>query len=138
MAGTTDRLHRISDELLAILKEEVPDIPWTESVIGPSFPQTLTGYICCDTVEYESYTKQAAAANALYTIEIICPDPQHMNSVRQVETLAIQVKDVLRKNGNIDGWALSSMVNRIVFATPAGMKHVGVAIMEFAVRFIDE
>ena len=45
-------LRQVSDALMAILSDRVPEIPWKAAVMGPSFPKGLTGFVCCDEVDY--------------------------------------------------------------------------------------
>ncbi len=54
-----------------------------------------------------------------------------------LEDLAMEVKDVLTENATIDGWAEDSNVDKVVFATPAGIVNIGLAIFSFIVNYAD-
>jgi hypothetical protein len=136
---STTSLRKISDELEAILTDEIPAIPWKSEVMGPAFPKELKGFICCDSVDFSPNTKVSQIAEAEFTIEIICPNPKDKaNDTTLVEDYAMQIKDVLQKNRSIDGWAQDSAVRKILFATPAGVSSIGIAIISFIVKYIDE
>lgn len=132
-------LSKITDAIDAILSEELPAIPWKQEVLGPVFPKTVTGYICCDSVEYGLMDKLTPTAKAVYTIEIISPNPKGKEySTNLIEGYAMDARDILRNNERLDGWAIKSAVNKIIFATPSGIANIGVAVMEFEVVFEDE
>lgn len=140
MSDTKDTLHQISDELMEILKDECAAIPWKSTVMGPTYPKELTGFVCCDSVEYEPFSKADTKAVAVFTVEIICPNPKtaEVGDTRAIEQLAMNVKRVLRKNNTIDGWAQDSSVDKILFATPAGIANTGVAVLQFSIQFVDQ
>lgn len=134
MMGVT--LRQVSDAIEAILEDQVPGIEWKQAVLGPVFPKTLTGFICCDSISYEPFTKGDAIAEATFGIQIICPNPKgNPQATAPVEDYAMQVRDVLAKEWMLDNWAEDSSVEKITFATPAGMPSVGVAIIEFHVKY---
>lgn len=134
MMGTT--LRQVSDAIEAILEDKIPDIEWKAAVLGPVFPKTLTGYICCDSVDYNVDTKGADTAEATFAIQIICPNPkENPEGTEYVENYAMQVRETLAEEWDLDGWARDSSVEKITFATPAGISSVGVAILEFHVQY---
>lgn len=135
-----NKFRQVTNELYEILKDEVPEISnWKQEVLGPAYPKELTGFICCDTVEYAPFSKGMREATAVYTIEIICPNPKgHEQDTAPVEDLAMKVKGVLANNETLDGWAKSSFVNKIVFGTPAGQSSsIGIAVFSFTVTFLE-
>lgn len=133
-----NRFRKIADEIQAILSEEFPDVVWRTAVLGPTYPKELTGYICCDSITFEPYHKIRRQASATFTIEIIAPNPRGQEMDAQyLEDLAMEVKDVLTENATIDGWAEDSNVDKVVFATPAGIANIGLAIFQFTVNYSD-
>lgn len=131
-----NRFRMIANEIVEILKDEFPDMVWKSAVLGPSYPKELTGYVCCDTITFEPYSKKSRQALAVFTIEIICPNPKNKaDDTQYIEDLAMEVKDVLCENRTIDGWAQDSCIDKIVFATPAGRPDIGIAIFSFTVEY---
>lgn len=131
-------LRRISDEIEAILAEELPNVEWIPATLGAVFPKVLSGFICCDEIIYEPQTKTNRITTAYFIIELICPNPVREEADQQVENLAVRVREILENNPTLDGWAEYSNINRIQFGTPAGSAAIGAAIMEFEVKFIEE
>jgi len=131
-------LRRVSDAIEAILGEKFPAVEWVQATLGPVFPKVLTGFICCDEIIYAPQTKLNPVTTAYFIIEIICPNPVREAADNEVEDLATAVREALSENDNLDGWAESSMVNRIQFGTPAGNASIGAALMELEVKFIEE
>lgn len=133
-----NRFRQIANEICEILKDEFPDMVWLNAVSGPAYPKELTGYICCDSITYELFSKEKRQASAVFTIEIISPNPKGKETDAQyIEDLAMEVDEVLRENETIDGWAESSNVDKILFATPAGMTNIGLAIFQFTVTYTE-
>lgn len=133
-----NRFRQIANEICEILKDEFPDMVWLNAVSGPAYPKELTGYICCDSITYEPFSKGKRQASAVFTIEIISPNPKGKEADAQyIEDLAMEVDEVLRENETIDGWAESSNVDKILFATPAGMTSIGLAIFQFTVTYTE-
>ena len=129
-------LRQVSDAIEAILADQVPEIEWKAAILGPVFPKTLTGYICCDNIEYGAFTKKEDLVEATFAIQIICPNPKDdSEATAPVEDYAMKVRKVLADNWELDGWAEESAVKTITFATPAGMATVGAAILEFHVKY---
>lgn len=117
----------------------MPQVAWKAAVMGPVYPKVLTGFICCDAVQYERFTKEHNKATAVYVLRLICPNPKDMElATEPIEDMAMQVKEILRDNPTIDGWARDSFVNLIQFGTPTGMPTIGEAILQLVVDFIDE
>ena len=57
-----NKFRQVTNELYEILKDEVPEISnWKQEVLGPAYPKELTGFICCDTVEYAPFSTFPAA-----------------------------------------------------------------------------
>lgn len=88
-----NRFRMIANEIVEILKDEFPDMVWKSAVLGPSYPKELTGYVCCDTITFEPYSKKSRQASAVFTIEIICPNPKNKaDDTQYIEDLAMEVK----------------------------------------------
>ncbi|AXB81780.1 hypothetical protein ACG98G_00205 [Megasphaera hexanoica] len=131
-----NRFRQIANEITAILEDEFPDMTWKSAVLGPAYPKTLTGYVCCDTITFDPFTKSKKQASATFTIEVICPNPKEKaDNTQYIEDLAMEINDVLTENKTIDGWADDSRVEKIVFATPAGRPEIGIAIFTFTVEY---
>lgn len=128
-----DILQDVSNEIEKILKKECPDIPWMRTVMGPIFPKSLQGFIFCDEVNYDPFDKLGCKATAEFTIEIICPNPKDISD--EVEEKALTVRNVLQEYDTLHDLAEDSYVKKIIFATPAGMTDVGVAIIQFVVIY---
>ena len=129
-------LRQVSDALMAILSDRVPEIPWKAAVMGPSFPKGLTGFVCCDEVDYEPFVKGDRIAEAVFGIQIICPNPKGKETdTTLVEDYAMKVRRVLAEEWTLDNWAVDSTVNSITFATPAGLSSIGIAIIKYTVGY---
>ncbi len=134
MPNTT--LRQVSDAIAAILSDLVPSIPWQVSIMGPAYPKTTTGYICCDEVKYKPFAKDDDEAVAEFSLTILSPNPKSdPTNTTIIEDYAMKVRDVLNKNNKLDGWALDSSVESITFGTPAGISAIGVAVIQFLVKF---
>lgn len=128
--------RRVADALEAILEDRVPEVVWKTAIAGPVFPKQLTGYLCCDSIEYSPYVKGESITEAVFLIEIICPNPKEApDSTTPVEDIAMKVREVLAEERTLDGWAEDSSVYKITFATPAGMNATGAAILEYHVKY---
>lgn len=129
-------LRQVSDAIAAILTDLVPEIPWQVSIMGPSYPKTTTGFICCDEVKYEAFAKDESEAMAEFSLTILSPNPKSdPTNTTIIEDYAMKVRDVLTKESKLYGWALDSSVESITFGTPAGISAIGVAVMKFLVKF---
>lgn len=130
------KLREVTDALEAILEDEAPEVRWKQAVLGPTYPKGLTGYICCDKIEYEQTSKAGTPqATATYAIQIISPNPKSdPTNTTIIEDYAAKVKEILDKERTLDGWALDSAVKSIQFATPAAVSNIGIAIIEFLVK----
>lgn len=126
-----NRLHEVTDALLRILKDEVPEVDnWRYAVIGFNRSKQVEGTLSCDTVRFTSEDKDADMAVATYRIYIIMPDVQKM-----LEDVAFKTRAALRKNYDLDQWATDSMVKSIMFGVAQGQKDAGVAVIEYEVKF---
>lgn len=130
------KLREVSDALEAVLEDLAPEIAWKQAVMGPTYPKKLTGYICCDKIEYDQETKTGEPqATATFALQIISPNPKSdPTNTTMIEDYATKVKGILDKERTLDGWALDSGVTSIQFATPAGMTNIGIAIIEYLVK----
>lgn len=128
-----NRLHQVTDALIAILSDEMPDIIWKEAVVGAIFPKELTGYVICDRMAFENISKLDYKVKATYLIQIICPDTKA--EVRRIEDLALQVRKILTKNYTLDNWAQNGMITDIIFGTATGNSKIGTAIINYEVAF---
>ena len=129
-------LHNISNYILELLKQEMPEIKWEEKVLGAVFPKEMTGLVYCDSLEFQDAGKMMSKAKAVYGIDIICPNPKL--KTRPVENMALHIREILAKDYSLGGWALNSSVDRIIFGTPAGMNTVGRALILYTVEFETE
>lgn len=128
--------RRVADALQAILEEEVPEVPWRYEVLGPVFPKDPTGFIACDEMNYKPFNKGDALAEATFGIQIIYPNPnKQQENAANVEDLAVKVRRVLTNNNTLDGWAVDSTVERIVFGAAAGNNRIGTALLSFTVKY---
>ena len=128
-----NRLHQIGDAIAAILADEQPEIPWRQEVLGPVFPKALTGYICCDSVEFTATSKLSTKAKAVYLIQIISPNATAETS--RIEDLAMMTRKVLARNSALDNWADHGFVSQIIFGTAAGNNKIGTALLTYEVQF---
>lgn len=130
------KLREVSDALEAILEDKVPEIAWKQAVMGPTYPKALTGFICCDKIEYNQTEKTGEPqATATFALQIISPNPKSdPTNTTMIEDYATKVKAVLGEERTLDGWALDSAVKSIQFATPAAVTNIGIAIIEFVVK----
>lgn len=132
-------LHNISNYILELLKQEMPEIKWEEKVLGAVFPKETTGLVYCDSLEFQNTGKTISEAKAVYGIDIICPNPKGEElKTRPVENMALHIREILAKDYSLGGWALNSSVDRIIFGTPAGMNTVGRALILYTVEFETE
>ena len=129
-----NRLHEVANALMNLLNDTLPDIPWQERVIGLQIPKELTGSFCCTGIDFKRVDKTTTECVAKYTVYIIDPTVNRVEP-RNVETLALQIRDVLTKNNDLDGWAIDSVVDSIAFATAGGRNDVGAAIIEYTIIF---
>ncbi len=130
------KLREVSDALEAILEDRASEIVWKQAVLGPTYPKELTGYICCDKIEYSQVEKTGEPqATATFALQIISPNPKSdPTNTTMIEDYATKVKGVLDEERTLDGWALDSAVKSIQFATPAAVTNIGIAIIEFVVK----
>lgn len=128
-------LRNVSDAIQAILEDKVKDIEWKQAVMGPIFPKTLTGFICCDEVTFDPATKIEPLAKAVYGVQIVCPNPSKDTSTTLVEDYAMATMEALRGEPKLDGWAVDSNVESITFGTPAGNATIGIAIIKLSVMY---
>lgn len=129
-------LRQVSDAIAAILTDLVPEIPWQVSIMGPAYPKTTTGFICCDEVKYNAFAKDDDEAVAEFSLTILSPNPKSdPTNTTIIEDYAMRVRDVLEQERKLDGWALDSSVESITFGTPAGISAIGVAVIRYLVKF---
>jgi len=129
-------LHNISNYILELLKQELPEIKWDEKVLGAVFPKETTGLIYCDSLEFQHTGKTISKAKAIYGIDIIGPNPKGEElKTRPVENIALRIREILTKDYSLGNWALYSSVDRIIFGAPAGMNTVGRALIMYTVEF---
>lgn len=135
----TTALRNVSEAIEAILSNEVAEIPWKTGIMGPQFPKELTGFICCDEIQYHALDKEESMVTATFAVQIICPNPKDdPQNTTAVEDYAMKVRQVLAKERKLDGWASDSYVDSITFATPAGTTSIGIAILKFVVNYEEE
>ncbi len=131
-------LRRITDALLSILEDRVPDIPWKVSIMGATFPKKLTGFIICDEVRYSPYDKDERIAEATFGLQIICPNARGDTNTTVVEDYAMAVRNVLAEEYRLDDWAQDSYVESIVFGTAKGVTNIGTAVITYIVKYEEE
>lgn len=129
-------LRQVSDAIEAILAELVPEIPWETGIMGPAFPKSVKGYICCNGIKYEPFVKTDPESVAEFSLTIINPNPaKDPGNTTQVEDYAMKVREVLDQEYTLDGWAVDSSVESITFGTPQGISTIGAAVLQFLVKF---
>ena len=129
-------LRQVSDAIEAILSDMVPDIPWKTGIMGPAFPKSVTGYICCNGVRYQPFVKEDSESIAEFSLTIISPNPAgDPGNTTLVEDYAMKVRAVLDQEYTLDGWAVDSSVESITFGTPQGISTIGAAVLRFLVKF---
>lgn len=129
-------LRQVSDAIEAILSDLVPDIPWRTGIMGPAFPKSVTGYICCNGVRYQPFVKEDSESIAEFSLTIISPNPAgDPSNTTLVEDYAMKVRAVLDQEYTLDGWAVDSSVESITFGTPQGISTIGAAVLRFLVKF---
>ena len=133
MMGVT--LQQVTDALEAILEDRVSEVKWEVSLMGPRFPKETTGYIICDEVSYEDFTKGNPIARATFGIQIICPNPKKEIDIQTVEKVAMKVRQALAEEYTLDDWAMDSKVNSVLFGTAPGQKSIGMAILDYTVDY---
>lgn len=128
-------LRQIANTLVEVLQQEIPEVIWQANVMGAQWPKILMGFICCDSIDYTVIAKDRLSGTARFTIEIIHPAPKEETpDIHVIEDYAQKVHKVLLSpwRGQ-DGTPLDAKVERIQFATPAGINTIGLAILQVQV-----
>lgn len=132
-----DKILYLDDYILKRLEDNT-EIPWKWSLIGPAFPNVITGFLCSHSIDYSAMTKDSAKGTATFDIWIIAPDLSgSMATEKKIESLTLKVKDILIDDYTLGGHALKGRVESVSFAPPAGKNNAGASHIVYTVDFED-
>ena len=133
-----NRLHQVTDALMAILESELPTIKWQEKPVGAAYPTILTGTVSCGALKFERISKLDTNCSASFVIYLINPSKADADNPRKIEGLALDVQNILSKNSDLDGWASDCNVLNIVWGTAPGRVDIGMAVINITIDFDTE
>ena len=125
------RREEVSDALLELLKEEIPEVAdWKSAATGAKRGKEISGTISCDKIKFSLDAKGEREATATYSIYVLDPA-----SITGVDTIADRIDAVLTANPNINRWATDSRVKEILFGVAQGRETAGLALITLEVKF---
>lgn len=124
------RRTEVTEALLRILQDEAPEVSWNMAVTGAKRGKEVEGTVTCDRIRFEDEGKGEREATAEYSIYIL-----DARSLESVDALADKVESILTANATLDNWATDSRVKMLVFGAPQGRPNVGLALIDFEVKF---
>ena len=120
----------LTKKIIELLTEGVPDVQWLEAVIGIRLGKGVVGTVACDRVSFEYPSKDIIDATAVFTVVLI-----DVNGSEAMDDRAEQVMKLLRANPTIDGAAIDSGVQRIIYGTPQGAPKATAAEITYEVLY---
>lgn len=124
------RRTEITEVLLGLLWDQLPEVHWSSLVTGASRTNRLEGTVSCDRITYQEMTKTARKGIMSYSIYLM--DTQ---SIEGVDTLADKLDDLLTKYDDLGGWCSGSRVKEIIFGAAQGKSNAGLALINYEVYF---
>ena len=120
----------IQAALVENLRSLFPSITWTATIIGAKVGRGVVGSVECDRVAFEYPAKDIIDATATFHVYLISA-----SSTESVEAAAVDVMKALRANPTIDGAAIDSGVQRIIYGTPQGAPKATAAEITYEVLY---
>lgn len=117
------RRQEVTDAIERILKDELPEVPWTVLVKGIKRSKQTEGTISCDEVNFSFDAKGSRNARALYSISAIASG----DSV-DIDALADNLDKVILNNPTLDNWATTARITQIFFGVAQGREEAGAFI----------
>ncbi len=120
----------ITDVLMGLLKDQMPDVHWGSLVTGANRTSRLEGTVTCDRITYQEMTKSARKGVMTYSIYLL--DTQ---SIEGVDALADELDALLTQYPDLGGWCTGSRVKEIIFGAAQGRANAGMALISYEVYF---
>ena len=124
------RRQEVTDAIERILKDELPEVPWTVLVKGIKRSKQTEGTISCDEVNFSFDAKGSRNARALYSISAIASG----NSV-DIDALADNLDKVILNNPTLDNWATTARITQIFLGVAQGREEAGAFIAYLDVTY---
>lgn len=124
------RRQEVTDAIERILKDELPEVPWTVLVKGIKRSKQTEGTISCDEVNFSFDAKGSRNARALYSISAIASG----DSV-DIDALADNLDKVILNNPTLDNWATTARITQIFFCVAQGREEAGAFIAYLDVTY---
>ncbi len=124
------RRTEITDVIMGLLQDQLPEVHWNSLVTGASRTNRLEGTISCDRVTYVEMTKSGRKGVMSYSIYLM--DTQ---SIEGVDALADKLDELLTRYDDLGGWCSGSRVKEIIFGVAQGKSNAGLALINYEVYF---
>lgn len=125
------RRQEVTDAIERILKDEIPEIPWTVLVKGFKRSKQTEGTISCDEVSFSDEAKGERTARAIYSICAISGAADDVN----IDFIADKLDEVILNNPTLDDWATTAKITQILFGVAQGGVEAGAFIATLDVTY---
>lgn len=124
------RRTEITDVIMGLLQDQIPEVHWSSLVTGAGRSNKLEGTVSCDRITYVEMTKSGRKGVLTYSIYLL-----DTASVEGVDALADKLDALLTKYHDLGGWCIDSQVKEIVFGVAQGKSDAGMALITYEVYF---
>lgn len=124
------RRTEITDVIMGLLQDQIPEVHWSSLVTGAGRSNKLEGTVSCDRITYVEMTKSGRKGVLTYSIYLL-----DTASVEGVDALADKLDALLTKYHDLGGWCIDSQVKEIVFGVAQGKTDAGMALITYEVYF---
>ena len=119
----------VTKALASIIREALPNVPWSVNISGANATKGIEGTISCDHVSFEQGARCFVLARATYTVYVI-----DMQGNAPIEEIGDTLFDVLNCS-DLNGACMVCNVNSIVYGAPKGNQKASALLMELVAEY---
>lgn len=119
----------VTEALAEIVREAVPDVPWSVNIAGLNASKDVQGTISCDRVAFDQQAADLIIATATYTIYVV-----DMSGDAQIDDIGDALFDALNCS-DLNKTCLVCYVNNIIYGAPRGNPKAMAVLVELQAEY---
>ncbi len=127
--GIKSKRKEITNAILGILEDELPDVTWSEYFKGFQRGKGVVGSVVSDRIDFVYDAKDQLVANAKYTI--IIADSENTDTVDDIADEIFELLD----DDDLNGKATIGEVKSIMYASAPNRQEAGAVLIIYEVKY---
>lgn len=119
----------VIEALAGIVREAVPNVPWSVNISGSNVSKGIEGTISCDRVAYDQQAAGLIIATATFSIYVV-----DMGNDAQIDDIGDALFDALNCS-DLNKTCLVCYVNNIIYGAPRGNPKAMAVLIELQAEY---